>query len=231
VTRGSKRVALVLVATVLAAVSIDAPLQAARSPVAAAPVPSSLKTLESSAEDLVDFALSRDRGAVAATAAKLTGVARGPAAASLTRSGVAQAKIARLQRTANRVARIAADGSFIRVALAANAVSGLMPDLYAHFHDRVPPAVLALDYLDREAQLRSLARERKRVGTAVQQLVSTWTRLRPKVLAAGGGESVAAFDKHVAAMKRLVRGAPSRVQGEAIRGLALVDRLEQVFTR
>src|SRR4029453_2232476 len=107
---GNKRVAFVL-ATVLAAAPAAAPGQAARSPVGAAPVPSSLKAVESSAEDLVDFALARDRGAVTATAARLTAAARGPAAASLRRSGVASAKIVRLERAANRVARLAADGS------------------------------------------------------------------------------------------------------------------------
>jgi hypothetical protein len=230
VTSGKKRVAFVL-ATVLAAVPAAAPGQAAESPFAAARVPSSLVAVESSAEDLVDSALSRDRGAVTATAAKLRALAQGSAATALRRSAVPSVKIARLERTANRVARLAADGSFVRVALAANAVSGLMPELYAHFHDRVPPAVLTLDYLDREAQLRSLVRERRQVSVAIQQLASTWTRLRPQVVAAGGRKAVTAYDKHVAAMKRLVRGELKNVQEEAIRGLSLVDQLEEVFAR
>jgi hypothetical protein len=203
----------------------------AASAVEAAPVPTSLKAVESSAEDLVDFALSGDRRETAATAAKLTALARGPAGATLTRSGVASAKIVELELTANRVARLAPDGSFVRVALAANAVSGLMPGLYAHFQDRVPPSVLALDYLDREAQLRSLTRERKQVGRAVKRLASTWVRLRPKVVVADGTASAAAYDKHVAAMKRLVHGALTNVRKEAVHGLALVDQLEQVFMR
>ena len=201
------------------------------SAVQAAPVPSSLKAVESSAEDLVDFALSGDRRETAATAAKLTALAKGPAAATLRRSGVASAKIVELELTANRVARLAPHGSFVRVALAANAVSGLMPGLYAHFQDRVPPSVLALDYFDREAQLRSLARERKQVGVAVKRLASTWVRLRPKVVLAGGAASAAAYDKHVAAMKRLVHGALTNLREEAVHGLALVDQLEQVFMR
>ena len=102
------------------------------------------------------------------------------------RAGVAPAKIARLKRTASRVSQLAARGPLVRVALAANAVSGLMPELYAHFRDRVPPSVLTLDYLDREAQLRSLVLERARVDVAVKRLVSTWAPLRPKGVAAGG---------------------------------------------
>jgi hypothetical protein len=200
-------------------------------PVQAAPVPSALKDVESSAEDLVDFALSGDRRGMAATAAQLAALAGGPGASSLTRAGVSSAKIVELKLAANRVTRLAAHGSFVRVALAANAVSGLMPGLYAHFHDRVPPSVLALDYLDREAQLRSLVHERKQVGVAVKRLASTWVRLRRAVVAAGGAAPAAAYDKHVAAMKRRVHGALNNVRVEAVRGLALVDQLEQVFVR
>jgi hypothetical protein len=196
-----------------------------------AAVPSSLQAVESSAEDLVDFALAGDRRETAATAAELATRASGPAAASLARAGVAPADIARLKRTASQVSRLAARAPLVRVALAANAVSGLMPELYAHFHNRVPPSVLALDYLDREAQLRSLVLERARVDVAVKRLASTWAPLRAKVVAAGGAAPAAAYDKHVSAMKRLVRGSLTAVRNEAVHGLVLVDALEQVFTR
>jgi hypothetical protein len=197
----------------------------------AAPVPSSLRALESSAEDLVDVALAGDRADVTATARQLRALANGPAAASLTRAGVPRATIDRLRERANHVAGLAVNGAFVRVALAANAVSGLMPDLYGRFHDRVPPSVLALDYFDREAQLRSLVGERRRVAGAVKQLASTWTQLRHKVVAAGGGKEAAAYDKHVSAMRRLVSGPLKNVRDEAVHGLALVDHLEAVFTR
>jgi len=196
-----------------------------------APVPPSLKTVESSAEDIVDFALSKDRGGVSATAASLKAAANGPAAAALTRSGVPSAELAQLKARANRVAQLAGSGSFIAIALAANAVSELMADLYGRFQDRVPARILRLDYLDREAQLRSLARQKEKVAVAMRQLGPTWVRLRPKVIAAGGARQAAAYDRHVAAMKRLVRGAGKNVQAEAVHGLELVDQLEQVFTR
>jgi hypothetical protein len=106
-----------------------------------------------------------------------------------------------------------------------------MPGLYARFRDRVPASVLTLDYLDREAQLRSLVGERKNVAHAVVQLASTWSRLRGKVVAAGGGAEAGAYDKHVATMKRIAVGSLQRVRAEAVHGLALVDELEAVFTR
>src|SRR6185437_6459233 len=71
-------------------------------------------------------------------------VANGPAVASLTRAGVPRALIGRVKERAGAVRRVAASGAFVRVALAANAVSGLMAQLYGHFHDRVPPSVLTL---------------------------------------------------------------------------------------
>jgi hypothetical protein len=198
---------------------------------ASAPVPSSLKALESSAEDLVDEALAGHRAGVVTTAAELATLANGAAASSLTRAGAPSATVQRLRQRAAVVRRLAPGGAFPRVALAANAVSGLMPRFYARFRDRVPPSVLTLDYLDREAQLRSLVGERKSVAHAVLQLASTWSRLRGKVIAAGGGAQAGAYDRHVATMKRIAGGSLQRLREEAVHGLALVDELEAVFTR
>ena len=196
-----------------------------------APVPSNLKALESSAEDLVDEALAGHRAGVVATAAVLAALANGTAAASLTRAGAPPTAVRRLRQRAAVVRRLAPSGAFPRVALAANAVSGLMPGFYARFRDRVPPSVLTLDYLDREAQLRSLVGERRNVALAVVQLASTWSRLRTSVVAAGGGAEARAYDKHVATMKHIAGGSLPRVRDEAVHGLALVDELEAVFTR
>jgi hypothetical protein len=198
---------------------------------APAVLPASLTTLESSAEDLVDAALEHDRAGVTETAATLKAAATGPAAATLRGAGVPSATIAQLQGRAQRVVGLAPHGSFIRLALSANAVSGMMAALYGRFDAPVPPSVLTLDYLDREAQLRSVVQERQKVDSAVAQLDSTWRRLRTRVVAAGGGEPARAFDRHVAAMKRLVHGQPGKVQAEAVHGLALVDHLEEVFAR
>jgi hypothetical protein len=209
----------------------SAALFAACATSAAAAVPPSLTTLESSAEDLVDAALAGNRAEVTAVAASLSRVARGPVANSLKRAHLRRATIRRLEARATAVDRIAARGSFTRVALAANAVSGLMPGVYRHFRDRVPPSVLTLDYLDRETQLRALAGERKRVTAAVRRLASTWRPLRRRVIAAGGAKPAAAYTTHVAAMTRLLKRTLKEVRAEAVHGLVLVDRLEAVFTR
>jgi len=51
------------------------------------------------------------------------------------------------------------------------------------------------------------------------------------VARAGGASEAAAYRDHVAAMRRLVSAKPSKLQAEAVRGLELVDRLENVFRR
>jgi len=198
---------------------------------AAAPVPPVLKATESSAEDIVDFALTGDRANAIAAAAGLRAAARGSAAQALTKAGVPRATVALLRQRADRVAQLARSGPFIGIALAANAVSQLMADLYSRFEDRVPPSILMLDYLDREAELRSLAGQRAPAVMAVAQLGPAWARVRPRALRAGGAREAAAYTKHVAAMTRLVHGALKRLQAEAVRGLELVDELERLFVR
>jgi hypothetical protein len=197
---------------------------------AKAPVPPSLTDVESAAEDLVDAALEGSRGDVLAKAAELKSGAHGSVTAALRAAGVTAAEVAVLGARANSVARVAQRGAFVTVALASNSVSALMPDLYAHFQGQVPPAVYRLDYLDREAQLRSLARQPRKVASSVRDLGSTWAGLRRKIVAAGGAKQAAAYSAHVSAMNRLERAGGARLRAEAVRGLALVDELEQVFT-
>ena len=199
--------------------------------VARDPVPASLTEMESAAEDIIDFVLSHDRTSVVARASSLRAAATGPAAAALRRAGVPSARVAQLKQRANRVAQLARGGSFIDIALAANAVSQLMPDLYERFRDRVPAPILALDYLDREVQFRSVARQPEKVATAVTALARTWARLRREVVAAGGAKEAAAYQRHVVALQRLDPGAGKQLQAEAVRGLELVDQLENVFAR
>lgn len=206
-------------------------LGAAASRSAQPPVPTVLAATESSAEDLVDYALQAQRGKLVAGAKELQAAA-GSAGVALRKAGASPAAVTLLQKRAARVAALAPKASFIRVALAANAVSQLMPGFYARFSDPVPPTVLALDYLDREAQLRSIAGEQEAVRAAVVRLGSTWKTLRPRVTGAGGASVASRYDAHVAAMTRLAQsGDAASLQREAVRGLDLVDLLEGVFVK
>ena len=196
------------------------------------PVPASLGDVESGAEDTIDFARQHERSRVVATARELRRAADRRATEDLRRAGVPAGRIAALADRARLVAAIAPHAKLLRVSLAANQVSALMPELYARYADPVPPDVLKLDYLDREAQLRSLAGDTAAVTAAVDELSSTWTRLRPKVIDADGRRVAATFGRHVAAMRRLVSGSDNAaLRREAVTGLELVDRLEEVFRR
>ncbi len=154
-------------ASIVAAAALSTAAAPGHAAVVKAPLPAVLTETESSAEDLVDYALAGERSKVVATAASLEAAASGLAGTALTRAGVPSATVARLEQRANRVAQLARSGPFVEIMLAANAVSQLMPALYAHFEDPVPTAILTLDYLDREAQFRSLARQPQKVAKAV----------------------------------------------------------------
>ncbi len=194
------------------------------------PVPSILITVESGAEDAIDFANARKRAKVVATAHKLRRAVVGDAAATLRRADVPEDRIAALRARAQTVDDLASRAGFLRISLTANQMSALMPELYARYSDPVPPAVLRLDYVDREAELRSRSGDGPAVTKAVDGLASTWEELRPQVINAGGKDAAADLSRHVRAMQQLrAASKPAALQTEAAEGLELVDVLEHVF--
>jgi hypothetical protein len=194
-------------------------------------VPASLGATESDAEGVVELALLADRAGMRTKAAKLKADADDAASGPLADVDVGAEELRQLRERAARVDELAReDGMTLEVALAANAVSALMPRLFAHFEVTVPPEVLELDYLEREVELRSRIHEDQAVSMTITQLRRTWQQLRPQVIDAGGKETAALFAKHVAALQRLRRkGDESALQREARNGLELVDGLERVF--
>jgi hypothetical protein len=212
-------------------VAAAAPAGAAPAARARPPVPSSLTALESNAEDIVDVALAHDRAQVIAMAATLASSSGSAATKALVSAGAKPADIAALRARAAVVARLSHAGPFTSIALASNAVSAVVTELYAHFSDPVPVAVRRLDYLDREAQLRSLAGQSKAVPPVVARLAATWKPLRPSVIGHGGGTVAAAYARHVTAMGHLAKTPGSAFRSEAVNGLNIVDELESVFSR
>jgi hypothetical protein len=195
-------------------------------------VPTPVEATESGAEDIIDFASAKNRSKVEAAARELVDVSKGEAADALRSAGVPQERIALLQKRAQSVGGIAGNASFLQVSLAANQVSELMPEFYERYGAPIPPEVLKLDYLDREAELRSRAGEPGAVRSAVRGLATTWSLLRRQVVRAGGRKEAAEFGRHVANMGKLVEGSNSEaLQREARKGLALVDVLEGVFRK
>jgi hypothetical protein len=220
-----------LAAGTLAAAVLSSAVQAGHATLGKAPAPAILTQTESRAEDLVDLALAGQRRGVIGEATRLARETNSSSTAVLSGLGVPRATVGQLRRRVSHLSHLARSGSFVEILLAANAVSQLMPSLFGHFYTRVPTPILALDYLDREAEFRSLARQPEKVASAAKGIEQTWARVRPKVIAAGGVSVAARYDTHVAAMKRLEPTEGQRVQAEAVHGLELVDALEQVFTQ
>jgi hypothetical protein len=202
-------------------------------PVAAAStstVPNALMRAESAAEDVIGFLKKGQPAKSHAEARILRDLAHGKAADALLQAGVRPTSIRTFQQRADRTARLSfAGAAALRVSLAANGVSRLMPAFYAHYHDRVPAAVLRLDYLDREVQLRSQAGQPARVDQAVRQLAASWQQLRPQLVAVGGTQVAANYDQHVAALQH--GGTATAVQEQAVHGLDIVDQMETVFLK
>jgi hypothetical protein len=196
-------------------------------------LPSAISATESSAEDLVDYARAKNRAKVVAGAEKLRNLAQGGAAqAALEKSKLPVGLIEGLAGRAQAIGQLAASAHFLEIALAANQVSGLMPNIYSYYSYSVPPSVLQLDYLDREAQFRSIANDLALTQGAIEKLASTWKELQPQVVKAGGAKEAGEYSRHVEAMRRLSQtfDRPA-IRKEAAKGLVLVDELEGVFRR
>jgi hypothetical protein len=195
------------------------------------PVPDALRTVESAAEDTIDFALAGRRQKVVETADALKAAADGPAAEALRAAGVSAARIAEFRARADEVARLAPKARLLRVAFASNRAFAMVPGFFALYENRVPADVLELDYLDFEAKLQARARDGAALRSAVERLDRTWGKLRPGLIKAGGKLAAAKFDAHIESMQRLAtRGDPARAAKEAQHGLDLVDEVENVYS-
>lgn len=194
----------------------------------ASTVPASLKRAETAAEDVIGYLEKGKPAKSRAEARLLKELVQGKAAGALRNAGVSRTKIKALQSRADRVEALSRGrASDLRVSLAANSVSQLMPGLYARYHDPVPAAVLRLDYLDREIQLRSQSKRPANVRAAVKDLGSTWARVRPPLVKAGGVKVARQYDRHIQALKNTT--SPASIQKEAVHGLDIVDLMEGVF--
>jgi hypothetical protein len=194
------------------------------------PVPEGVRSVESAAEDTIDFALAGRRGKAVETANALRTAASGPVGEELRAAGVSGSEIAEFQARADRVARLAPEADLLRVALASNRAFAMVPGFFARYETRVPSEVLVLDHLDFEAKLQARAGDLRALRAAVGRLDRAWAALRPDLVQAGGGAVALTFDAHVRRIRRLAaRHDSARAEREAQRGLELVDELETVY--
>jgi hypothetical protein len=195
------------------------------------PIPPSVLSAESGAEDTIDLALAGKPAQAVRAANELNRVAHGRAATDLAAAGISPARIAEFQTRAAKVAALAPTADPLTTALASNRVFELVSEFLSSYDDVVPSRVIRLDYLDFEAKLQALNGHRAAVSTAVTELASTWDGLHPRVVAAGGAAAAAAYSTHVAAMQDLVKSGDAKaIAGEAQHGLDLVDKIESAFT-
>src|SRR4051812_3822011 len=155
------------------------------------PVPPALRTVESAAEDTIDFALAGRREKALKTARTLQATADGPAARSLRAAGVPEGEIAGFRARAAVVARLAPHADLLRVALASNRAFAYVPVFFARYETKVPAAVQQLDHLDYEAKLQAIAHDDLSLRGAARQLARTWKGLRRGVVRAGGARAAA----------------------------------------
>jgi len=205
------------------------PPAAKRAAVTKSTVPKALTRAETAAEDVIGFLEQGKPAKSKAEARILRDLAHGKAADVLRQAGVNEASIRALHKRADRTAALSAtNASALRVSLAANSVSQLMPRFYGLYQDPVPASVLKLDYLERQIQLESKAGNRAGVDRAVRQLGATWSKLRAQLASKPKGQQVAkSYDKHVRALEQ--GGTATATQAEAVNGLDLVDQMEGVF--
>jgi hypothetical protein len=196
-----------------------------------APIPRALRAAESDAEDTIDLALAGRRSRVLTKARALKAVADGPARPALRAAGVTDTEIAEFRARADEVALLAPRAPLLQVAIASNRAFALIAAFFAHYDSPIPPQVSTLDNLDFEAKLRAKAGDTGALRSAVSGLGVTWAKLRPQVVAAGGGRVAARFDAHVERMGRLAAIGGAGAAREAQRGLDLVDELEAVYRR
>jgi hypothetical protein len=194
------------------------------------PIPDAVRTVESAAEDTIDFALAGKRDKAVETANALKTAADGPVAEALRTAGVSGSEIAEFQARANHVAKLAPQADLLGVALASNRAFAMVPGFFALYESPVPADVMELDHLDFEAKLQAKAGHSGALHSAVERLDRTWAKLRPGLLEAGGKRVAPRFDTHVERMQRLASGSDSAsAEKEAQHGLDLVDQLETVY--
>ena len=215
-------------ATQTRAVSLTAQRSATTQARVTSTVPASVTRAETAAEDVIGFL---EKGQVAKSRSEarlLKQLVNGPAAADLRLAGVTSAQIRELQRRGDRVAQLSLSAATrLKISLAANNVSQLMPALYARFQDPVPASVLRLDYLDRQVQLASMAGNRSGVRAGVSSLATTWKQLRPAVVAVGAAPVAKQYDAHIKSLRTAT--SPRVIQKQAVHGLDIVDQIEKAF--
>ena len=111
----------------------------------------------------------------------------------------------------------------------ANQLTALGAALAASHNPQVPTSVTMLDYFGRELEIGAEANDAAQLSRAAAGIKTTWSGLRPQVVARGGTVEAARFDTVVANVA--AARTPAQYARTATPVLDQVDVLESIFTQ
>lgn len=196
------------------------------------PIPRALNTLESSAEDTYDLALSgafakvtRNADSIRATWARYRSQA--------TRDGIPKNIVAAMDSSVVNLVREASQakqGENLKLARVANAVSADMDQFYSAYHPNTPPGIMKLDFLGRELVLDGMAREFSLAKSHLADVSRTWTPLRQLINLAGGTKEAKVYDQELQALQLdLAKQDGPAVVKDANVSLEDLDAMEKLY--
>lgn len=193
-------------------------------------IPAQLESVEATAEGTFDKVLASDFAGARTSVDELTAAWNTYKPRAIADKAPADAVTAVDNAVAALPGALAGTPQTSTAARAVNAVSAPMSRLYAVYSPSVPVAVLDLDYVGRELLVDSLASDNASATRHVDAMSSTWTVLKPKVIAAGGNAEATNFESAVsAARSAIAAGNTTELEAAATNELEVVDAIEQVF--
>ncbi|MEN6644132.1 MAG: hypothetical protein ABFE08_16970 [Armatimonadia bacterium] len=188
--------------------------------------PSELSKLGEKAEDIYDVVKAKDwpkaKADFAEVEAGLTKVEKTAAAEDTEASQALRKAVTDLSRAIKSNEQQAAMA-------AGNQITSLVMRLEGKSRLPAPAAIGKLDYYGRELETWSLSKDTARLKATAGDLEKEWVSVKPEVLAKGGKEQAAAFDRLVTKLK--AAQTPAEFSQLATPILDEVDNLEKVFTK
>jgi hypothetical protein len=190
-------------------------------------VPQAALDFEAQSEDAYDTALKGDLAGVRTAAASINALWK-KLRKIVVRDGLRTSSVQALDKSVSRLSSLsAASTDGVKLARAANAVSGTMDDVFELYHPKVPPTILTLDYLGREMVLDCKENALHSASVHLKALKAEWAGLRPQVLAVGGRKEAAQLDAALSAAEKAISSRDwAGIEKQAQAELELVDAME-----
>jgi hypothetical protein len=192
-------------------------------------VPNSLVTIEAAAEDIIDFAPSRNWDKINADVTDIENAWKSyqpqadQAGASQKIQNAMISALAELEAAA-----ASKDGS--ATMQGSNDVSAAVVELFALYSPKVPADIGRLDVLERQVILDVAAKDYTAAEKSLAKTKSVWEEVKPLVLDHNGKDVAAQFEASLTAQESaLTAKDDASLTNEARDGLEIVDALEQLY--